>query len=228
MQYKIKFILVAILFSVASITAKAQTQFTTNEVRQFMSKGEQNGIEIALNGTSAKDATKALSKWAKSMKAKIVKEKNSPEVLIDNAVIPTVSSNTVDLYAVITPIDKGSKLTVYTDLGGAFISSAAYGTQYSAMEAVMKDFAKNQALTAAGDQVKAEQKTLKTLNGDLKKLISKKKDYLKGIDKAKAQIQKYEDNIKKNDADQAAKQQQISLQQQIIETVKTKQSSLKY
>lgn len=228
MQYKIKFILVAILFSVASITAKAQTQFTTNEVRQFMSKGEQNGIEIALNGTSAKDATKALSKWAKSMKAKIVKEKNSPEVLIDNAVIPTVSSNTVDLYAVITPIDKGSKLTVYTDLGGAFISSAAYSTQYSAMEAVMKDFAKNQALTAAGDQVKAEQKTLKTLNGDLKKLISKKKDYLKGIDKAKAQIQKYEDNIKKNDADQAAKQQQISLQQQIIETVKTKQSSLKY
>ena len=27
-------------------TANAQSQFTTNEVRQFMSKGEQNGIEI--------------------------------------------------------------------------------------------------------------------------------------------------------------------------------------
>lgn len=149
-------------------------------------------------------------------------------MLIDNATLPTVSPNTVDLYAVVTPIDKGSKLTVYSDLGGAFISSAAYGTQYTAMEAVLKDFAKSQALAAAGNQVKAEQKTLKTLNGDLKKLISKKKDFLKGIDKAKAQIQKYEDNIKKNDADQAAKQQQISLQQQIIETVKSKQSSLKY
>ena len=228
MQYNVKFILAAILFSVATITAKAQTQFTTNEIRQFMSKGEQNGIEIALNGTSAKDATKALSKWAKSMKAKIVKEKNSPEVLIDNATIPTVSSNTVDLYAVVTPIDKGSKLTIYSDLGGAFISSAAYGTQYSAMEAVLKSFAKDQAATAAGEQVKTEQKALKTLNGDLKKLISKKKDYLKRIDKANAQIQKFEDEVKKNDADQAAKQQQISLQQQIIETVKSKQSSLKY
>ncbi len=228
MQFRIKSTLTAVLLFVTILAANAQTQFTTNEVRQFMSKGEQNGIEIALNGTSAKDATKALSKWAKSMKAKIVKEKNSPEVLIDNATLPTVSPNTVDLYAVVTPIDKGSKLTVYSDLGGAFISSAAYGTQYTAMEAVLKDFAKSQALAAAGNQVKAEQKTLKTLNGDLKKLISKKKDFLKGIDKAKAQIQKYEDNIKKNDADQAAKQQQISLQQQIIETVKSKQSSLKY
>ncbi len=45
-------------------TAQAQ-QFTTNEVRQFMSKGEQNGIEIILNGTKPEDAKDAIEKWGK-------------------------------------------------------------------------------------------------------------------------------------------------------------------
>ena len=51
-------------------------------------------------------------------------------------------------------------------------------------------------------------------------------DYIKDIEKAKKLIQEKEAAIQKNDADQAAKQQQISIQQQIIETVKTKRSTL--
>lgn len=58
--------------------------------------------------------------------------------------------------------------------------------------------------------------------------MKNKADYVKDIEKAKALIQQREADIAKNDADQAAKQQQISLQQQIIETVKTKRASLNY
>jgi predicted ABC-type ATPase len=46
-----------------SITfVNAQTTFTTNEVRQFMSRGEQNGIEVILNGTSVNEAKDGLKK----------------------------------------------------------------------------------------------------------------------------------------------------------------------
>lgn len=207
-------------------TAKAQSQFTTNEVRQFMSKGEQNGIEIVLNGTKPEDAKDALEKWGKKMKAKIVRDKKNPEIFIDNAQIPTVSANALDMYAVVTPVDNGSKVTIYTDLGGAFVSSAAYGTQYAGLEAALKKFAKDQAIAVVEDQQKSEEKILKTLNGNLKDLTKDKADYLKDIEKAKALIQQREADIIKNDADQAAKQQQISLQQQIIETVKTKRATL--
>lgn len=224
--FKTSFLIVVCFFSFS--IAKAQTQFTTNEVRQFMSKGEQNGIEIYLNGTKPEDAKDALSKWGKKYKAKVVVDKKSPEIFIDNAQIPTVSANTLDIYAVVTPADNGSKVTFYTDLGGAFISSAAYGTQYAAMEAAIKKFAKDQAIVVTDDLLKTEEKTLKTLNGDLKDLTGKKTDYLKDIEKAKALIQQREQDITKNDADQTAKQQQISLQQQIIETVKAKRSSLNY
>lgn len=221
---KVSLFTVALLFTFAA--ANAQTQFTTNEVRQFMSKGEQNGIEIILNGTKHEDAKDAIEKWGKKMKAKIVRDKKSPEIFIDNAQMPTVSENVVDMYAIVTPVDNGSKVTIYTDLGGAFVSSAAYGTQYAGLDASLKKFAKDQAVVVVEEQQKAEEKILKTLTGNLKDLTKDKEDYLKDIEKAKALIQQREQDIIKNDADQAAKQQQISIQQQIIETVKIKRATL--
>lgn len=208
-------------------TIQAQTVFTTNEVRQIMSRGEQNGIEIVLNGASMNDAKDALKKLSKKIGAKMISEKKSPEILLDNAQISTVSANTVDIYAIITPVDKGSKVTFFTDLGGAFITSYAYGTQYAAMESIIKDFAQSVALNNVSDQLKSEEKSLKTMDKELKSLRKDKEKVLKEIEKAKAKIVELEQTVVKNDTDQAAKQQQISLQQQIIETIKTKRSTLK-
>jgi hypothetical protein len=96
------------------------------------------------------------------------------------------------------------------------------------MEAVLKKFARDLAIDVTEDQQKSEEKVLKGLTGDLKDLVKKKADYIKDIEKAKALIQEREQDIIKNDADQVTKQQQITIQQQIIETVKTKRSSLNY
>ena len=228
MKNFMKLSILTVVIACSFVNAKAQTQFTTNEVRQFMSKGEQNGIEIILNGTKLEDAKDAVEKWGKKMKAKIARDKKNPEIFVDNAQLPTVSANALDMYVIVTPIDNGSKVTVFTDLGGAFVSSAAYGTQYAGLEASLKKFAKDQAIITVEDQQKSEEKILKSLNGDLKDLTGKKADYLKDIEKAKTLIQQREQDIIKNDADQAAKQQQISLQHQIIETVKTKRATLNY
>ena len=95
------------------------------------------------------------------------------------------------------------------------------------MDAVIKDFAQSQALSAVGDELKSEEKTLKTLEKELKSLKKNKEKTLKEIEKAKAKIATWESDIVRNTNDQAAKQQQISLQQQIIDTVKSKRSSLK-
>lgn len=228
MKRSIQLFITAMIVLISISAAKAQTTFTANEVRQFMSKGEQNGIEVILNGTKPDEAKDAISKWAKKMKAKVVMDKKNPEIFIDNAQIPTVSANVVDMYAIVTPVDNGSKVTIFTDLGGAFITSAAYGSQYAGMEALMKKFARDQAIAVVEEQLKMEDKNLKTLNGNLKDLIKDKEGYIKDIEKAKALIQQREQDIIKNDADQAAKQQQISIQQQIIETIKTKRATLNY
>ncbi len=215
------------MFFCIQTAAISQQTFTTNEVRQYMSKGEQNGIEIILNSTNESATKDGLKKLAKKYKAKMESSKKSPEVFIDNAQISSVSANTVDIYAILTPVANGTKVTFFTDLGGAFVTSAAYGTQYAGMDAVIKDFAQTQALTAVGNELKVEEKTLKTLSKELKSLQKDKTKKLKAIDEAKNSIIKYEQEVLKNDTDQATKQQQISLQQQIIETVKSKRSSLK-
>lgn len=74
-NYVNKLVVFAILVVASFSTAKAQTTFVVNEVRQFMSKGEQNGFEVILNGTSADDAKDALEKWAKKFKAKVESSK---------------------------------------------------------------------------------------------------------------------------------------------------------
>ncbi len=131
-------IAIMIAFIVATVNGYAQTTFVVNEIRQFMSRGEQNGFEVYLNGTKPDDAKDALEKWAKKFKAKVETSKKSTEIFIDNANISTVSANTVDMYATVIPIDKGSKINIFVDLGGAFISSSAYGSQYAAMEAFVR------------------------------------------------------------------------------------------
>ena len=205
----------------------AQQTFVTNEVRQYMSKGEQNGIEIILNGSNIDAAKSGLKKLSKKYKAKMESSKKSPNVFIDNARIATASANTVDIYVTLVPVENGTKATFFTDLGGAFISSAAYGTQYTAMDAVVKEFAQNQALTAVGNQLNDEEKAMKTMKKDLKNLQKSKTKNLKEIEEAQALILKLQQENIKNDADQAAKQQQITLQDQIIQTIKSKRSLLK-
>ena len=95
------------------------------------------------------------------------------------------------------------------------------------MEALLKKFSQDQALQMVETQLSEEEKIAKNLNKEYETLKKDKDSYIKEIEKAKAVIQQRELDIKKNDADQLAKQQQINLQNQIIETVKQKRNTLK-
>ncbi|MCB9033579.1 MAG: hypothetical protein H6553_07065 [Chitinophagales bacterium] len=223
----IKLFSVLFFLVVAFSISNAQSQFVVNEIRQTMSKGTQNGFEVPLTGTSVDDAKSGFEKWAKGYKAKVTSSKKSSEIFVDNALFKTVSSNTVDMYATVVPDGNGSKVLVFVDLGGAFISSAAYPQQYAAMEGELRKFAQEQAVNLIEDQLKTEEKNLKTLESDLSKLQKDKENSIKDIEQAKALIIQREQEIQQNDADQLAKQQQINLQQQIVDTIKMKKAQLK-
>lgn len=215
------FLVIAVSFS------NAQSQFVVNEIRQTMSKGTQNGFEVPLTGTSVDDSKAGFEKWVKNFKAKVTSSKKSTEIFADNALFKTVSSNTVDIYATVVPDGNGSKVLIFVDLGGAFISSAAYPQQYASMEAELRKFAQEQAVNLVEEQLKLEEKNLKTLESDLSKLQKDKESHIKDIETAKALIIQREQEIVQNDADQQAKQQQINLQKQIVDTIKSKKAQLK-
>lgn len=218
----ITFLLLAFLFS-----ANAQNNFVVNEIRQIMSRGEQTGFEVPIAGGKAENVKENFEKWLKKNNAKVTSSKKTPEVFGDNATLKVVSQNTVDIYATSIPSSNGAILYVYVDLGGAFISSAAYPQQYTAMEALLKKFAKDQALEMVEQQLEQEEKILKNLGKEIESLKKDKTNYIKDIEQAKALIIQREQDIIKNDNDQKAKLEQQNLQQQIVETVKQKRITLK-
>lgn len=222
---KIKLLTLSFVF--ATFSAFAQNNFVVNEIRQNMSRGEQTGFEVPIAGGNPATVKSNFEKWLKGYKAKVSTAKGSPETFGDNALIKVVSQNTVDIYATTIPDANGARLFVYVDLGGAFISSANYPQQYVAMEALLKKFSQDQAFEMVNNQVIEEEKIAKNLSKEFETLKKDKDSYIKEIEKAKALIQQREQDITKNDADQLAKQQQINIQQQIIETLKQKRNSLK-
>lgn len=208
-------------------TLSAQTNFVVNEIRQIMSKGEQTGFEVPIAGGNAEKVKENFEKWLKKYDAKVTSSKKSPDIFGDNALIKLLSQNTVDIYASTVPSGNGAVLYVYVDLGGAFLSSATYPQQYNVMEALLKKFAKDQALEMVEQQLQEEEKILKNINKEIESLKKSKATYVKEIEEAKALIIQREQDIVKNDNDQKAKLEQQNLQEQIIETVKQKRATLK-
>lgn len=212
--------------------SKAQTasgtMFIVNEIKAVMSQGEQIGQEIIIPEVDAEEVKKALSKWGKGYKAKVSSAKGSQEVFIDNALIPTVSDNTVDIYVIVNAGNdgKGAVMKTFVDLGGVFLSSSEQPMAFTAIEKEIIDFAKSQLIAFADNNVKTEEKHLASLESDLKSLQKDKSNYEKDIRNNTDNIGKREQEIIQNESDQKMKEQQIAIQQGIVQETRMKRSSM--
>ena len=219
-----------VISAVSMAGVQAQSKFVVNEVRQYMTKGEQNGFEIILNDVTKDKFSDAFEEKMKKYKGKITSSKKSPEVFVDNAVITSVSPNPVDVYYYLTPIGTtGVKCTAYVDLGGiggTFVSSAGHAQAFAAMENEIRNIAKEATIATIDDQIKLEEKNQKKLEEEFKSLQKDKDSYIKEIEKAKALIAQREADIVKNEQDQATKSQQVEIQKQIVDTVKQKKNAV--
>ena len=202
---------------------------TLNEAIKGMSNGDKNCMSFQLEGISKKAAIADWEKYLKKYKAKAKYNKKTKEYFVDNAKLPDISSNTIDLYAKFDQ-PKGSKntnVTIWFDLGGAYLSSQMHGDQYPKGEAFVVGYDRSIKKRLAEDEVKAQEKALKTLEGDLKGLEKDKKNYEKKIEDAKKTISEMEQNIKDNATKQDQKKGEIQSQKGVIETAKAKVSSFK-
>lgn len=209
-----------------SMLQAQETQFVVNEVQGIMSQGNNTGLEVHIPEVAVKDVESALAKWGKSNKAKVIVSKKSPEIFVDNALLPSVSDNTVDIYATVSPAKEGVLLRTYVDLGGIFVSSAEHPKAFAAMELLLINFAKDQLIALADQNVKDEEKHLSKLESELKSLQRDKTNYEKDIRNHTDNIYKREQEIVKNEQDQKVKEQQIVIQQDIVMTARQKSTAM--
>ncbi|MFZ1497130.1 MAG: hypothetical protein WAS72_08740 [Saprospiraceae bacterium] len=192
-----------------------------------MSMGTNNGINISIKNTNSKQTEKEWDKFIDKYDGKTKRNKKVDEIFTDNATIRALSNNTVDVYA--KSVDRGSdvEFTVWFDLGGAYLSSAAHPQVYPAAEKMVTDFAKEVAISSTEDELKKQEKILVNYRDDLESLQKKKTNFEDDIKKYEEKITETKNKIQDNIAAQKSKETEIEKQLQEVENVKQKLNTIK-
>ena len=105
------------------------------ESQSYMSAGTFNSLTIVLPEGSDKDAPK---EWVKFFKkyGKTKKNRKTDEYFTDNTNVLGMSNNSVDVYTKFN----GNTMTVWFDLGGAYLSSVEHTEGYALGEQILIDF----------------------------------------------------------------------------------------
>jgi len=190
------FLIVFVVIALTNIKLSAQE---VTEMKVPMSEGAQSALVLDLPKTDVKTVEKAWIKYLKDLDGKTKKNKKTGEIFTDNAMIEAMSKNTVDIYTKIQPKGEGSKLTVWTDLGGAFLASETHPEQYAIASKMLNDFSANISIAKAEDVLKEEEDALDKEEDKLKKLDKETADMKSKIEDYKKKIKELEADIVKND-----------------------------
>ena len=194
------------------------------EVRKGMSLGVQEAFEVDVANLDAKEVEKVLMSYLKEYKGKKgpKKDRKSKEILVDDAEIPALSGNTIDLYATVDGKGNESKVNFWFDLGGAFLSQEDHPEKMEALSNWLYEFGKATRTRTVELELDAEEKLLKDLNKDYDKLKKEQEKLEAAIEKAKETIAQAEKDLETNASEQKNSQESIVEQQKVVEDVKGK------
>lgn len=198
------------------------------EGASLMSLGNHNALSIELPQVKPEFAEKIWKNFVKEYKGKYSKIKKTQEYMLDNAMIPGLGAgNTVDVHSIFTPSGENTMVTVWFNLGGAFLSSAQYRDQYNEAEKLVLKYGIAVAAEQTKRQLEDQKDALEKMERDLKRLENKNADLHKDIDNWKNKIKQAEADIEANKKQQEEQKGKIGDQRRIVEDVQKKLEGLK-
>ncbi len=212
----IKYYLVLSSWAISQITTSAQD---IEEGTMDMSRGVNNGFSLELPDYDHKFATLIWRNYIKGFKGKTKKVKRSTELFTDDADISYLSTSAVALYCKIDRAGNGSSISVWIDMGGAFIDSENHGDATEGVELLLQGFQKELNVEQVKRELAAEQKELKSLENKLRKLRSLNERYHKEIENWKKKIADNEEKITTNNSDQSEMESTIESQKAKVKDV---------
>ena len=221
-----KNMLVFFLLTAAAATASAQNYA---EAVKPMSKGDQNSFTIDFTIGNAETIADLWVDYQKDFKAKKPKlDKKANEYFADDAQVDKISSNTIDIYSkVARKSDKGAVLTIWFDLGGAYLSSSRHPDRMAGAREWMSGFEQVIRASFAKEALEAEEAALKDLEKELKGLEKDQQDAAKEVEKLEKELQDARQKVAEMDQAAGTKQQQIMDQKKMVEEAKAKLKKMK-
>lgn len=196
------------------------------EESKSMSLGARNALVLELPDTESNFVEKLWKKYLKTYGVKTKKSRGG-EIFSDDAEVVAIGgANTIDIYAKSEEQGTGSELSMWIDLGGAFLASETHQDRYLEGEKFLMRFALFVAKENTKIELDEEENQLKKLLTLKKKLQRDNERYHREIEQAKETIRKAEANIETNLVEQDDTDQQIEIQNGVVDEVKKRLSDL--
>ena len=209
-------LLVALVFGLSSVYAQVK------EAKRFMSQGQNNALVVSLQKSDKDEVEKEWMKIVKEFGGKTKKIAKTGEIFTDNANIPAMSRNTVDVYALIEERGPDAELVVWFDLGGAFLASDMHATRFPYAEKLLGDMSLKVSEAAMEEELLKQEGQLKKLADKLNELRTQKGEITNEIMKYVDKITEAKNKIEAVDAQFKSTQQTFSAQEKSVENAKNR------
>lgn len=215
-------------FTAAVLLFAGSLYAQTSVERKTMSEGIYEAIVIQIPGLEKKDVGDLWVDFLKDYYGVRSKyNRKTKEYFSDDADIAAIGlGNTVDIYATVEERGNDSELSVWFDLGGAYMSAREHSDRHLEAEKMLLRFGLEAAKEQVRMEIKDQEKALGGLETDLKKLENDKERLEREIEKAQEAIARAEQGLKENAQEQENKNAEIRAQEELIEATKRKLKDL--
>jgi len=213
-----------LIIASAIVLFPAQAQKTkVSESIEKIGDGKNNCLVVTIAGASEDDVAKA---WKDKMKDTGGKVSGKKEMFVDDASLPSISSNTVDVYSVIN--EKGGDVVfmVGFNLGGAYLNSKEHASGYKVAEKMIYDFAVEQTKLAVQNKIDEQKNLIAKTTKDVEGLTKDNEKLAKDIEDYKKRIEEAEKNIESNKSSIVNGNQNIEDQNKALKELEKKLSEV--
>ena len=192
------------------------------ENERTMSQGSKAGFSMNIDELTTKDAEKLWIDFLKNTNAKTKKDRKTNEVFADDASVPAISSNLMDIYATFTERNKQTEIIVWVDLGGAFLARRQHPDKIDAFEQWLSEFGRRARVRKIELEQEAEELIFKDQKKEFDKLIKEEERLKKEITEAEQRINQAKKELEVNNANQGNRRQEMERQQMKIQEIEAK------
>lgn len=212
---------ILILMSILTINAQiTNSNIGINEVIMTTSRGDKSGFRMFIPKTDEKTVADVWSRFHKNLRSKPKFDKLKYEYFTDDAFIPQVSQNTIDIYVRMLPKDGGILFSAAFDLGGIFISSGSTPDKFMIVENLLSKFYVQLAYEAIEKEYELNQAKIKELEEANKSLEADMIRIKSTISRSEEIIANEMKTIESNEKKQLEIDQKISEKVKIIQEKK--------
>jgi HAMP domain-containing protein len=216
--------LLFLVFAGIIVMPAMSQQIKVKEANRKIAKSNQPVLVATIYKADVKSVEKGWKKVVKEFNPEDFKSKK--EMFADNAVIPSLSDNVVDIYAVAKKDGENVEFYVGVDLGGVFLNSSQ-GSKVEIMRSIVKEFVVNMTNEAYQSLVENQQKELEKVQREIESQTSDKEHLQKEIVSYQEKIENNNDEIGKITKELENQSQLLEKAQKKLEEIKKEASKVK-